>query len=262
MQILDGKNHQRGAYERIALDRILRVLNTGRHWGYLDLPMAAESYTQETICRANETFLTTLRAFVDQWIESGISEDGTETPSSRYVRGLPKGYSESLFDILHDWLGRNMPKTVLMTEGRFGIVDQQPQLRGLELETYARETAIFYLKELLECPAPHRLGRCKNPACRTYFVRKREYKGVIKRGTYCGNCELMGAAERTRQSRQRRKEQQLDAAAKAWPLWKRSNRHRNRAEWIAAQVNKQVGSAARIQAKWVTQNREAILARL
>jgi hypothetical protein len=151
------------------------------------------------IARADAAFLTTLRALVDQWIDSGINEDGIERPSSRHVHPSPKGYQESLFDILLEWLGRNRPRPALMRDGKLGILDLRPNLHGLELDTYARESAIFYLSELLECPAPHRLARCKN--CRTYFARKRERKGDIKRGTYCGKCELLGAAERTKLSR-------------------------------------------------------------
>jgi hypothetical protein len=259
MEILDGKNHRRGAYEKFVLGMTVERLNNGRHWGWLDHPHVAKNYTPEGILRANATFLKTLRALVDQWIESGVREDGIDVPSSRYVRGLPKGYSESIFDVLHGWLGRNMPKPALMNDGRIAILDQSPR-PGLEAETYAREAAIFHLKELLESPAPHRLAKCKN--CRNYFARKREHKGQIKRGTYCGNCELIGAAERTRLSRQRRKNQLLEAAAKAWPQWTRSHRNPSQAEWVAKQVNTQAHSGVHIHAKWVTQNREKILERV
>jgi len=262
MEIFDGKNHYRGAYEKFVLGQMVELLNTGRHWGLLQHPLVAQGYTPEALRRADAAFLTTLRALVDQWIDSGINEDGTETPSSRYVRGLPRGYSESLFDILCGWLGRNMPKPLLSSDGRIGIIDQPPNHYGLEAETYAREQAIYYFKELLESPVPHRLGKCKNPECRTYFARKRERNGGIKRGTYCGNCELIGAAERTRLSRQRRKNQQLDAAAKAWAQWKKSNKHPSQSEWVAKQVNKQICTGTRIQAKWVTQNRNEILKRM
>jgi hypothetical protein len=260
MQILDGKNHQRGAFEKIALDRVVGLLNGGRHWGWLISPVTAKNYTPEAISRADAAFLSTFRALVDQWIESGINEDGLETPSSRYVRGLPKGYSESLFDVLHRWLGRNMPKPALLNDGKIGILDRMPELYGLDLDAYARESAIYYLKELLECPDPYRLARCKN--CKRYFARKRAHKGVIKRGIYCGSCELVGAAERTRLSRQRRKDQQLDAAAKAWAQWTRSRKHPNHADWVARQVNRQALGGAPIQAKWVTQNKKNILQRV
>jgi len=263
MQILDGKNHCHGAYEKFVLDWIVELLNTGRHWGFLDVSPMAQNYSSAVLQRADAEFLKTLRALVDQWIASGINEDDTETPSHRYVRGLPKGYSESLFDILHRWLLRNMPQPALMNEGRIAILDQRPKLsHGADAETFAREMAIYYLKELLESPAPDRLGRCQNHKCRTYFGRKRENKGDIKRGAYCGNCKLIGAAERTRLSRQRRGNERMDAAAKIWPLWTKSHRRSNRAEWVAMQVNRQFPHWPEIRGKWVTQNMEQITKRV
>jgi hypothetical protein len=258
MRIFDGKNHHRGAYDRIALDVVLELLNGREYWAWIKLPPTSTNYTPEELLRADEVFLSTLRALVDQWINSGIRDDGTEMPSSRYVRPAPKGYSESLFEVLHGWLGRNMPKPALLSNGQIAIIDQRPELYPLDVDSYARETAIYYLKELFECPAPSRLGKCRN--CGTYFARKRERRGQIKRGTYCGKCELIGAVERTRLSRQLRKNLQLEAAARAWPQWTKSHSHPNQAEWVARQVNKQVRTGVRIQAKWVTQNRKRILA--
>jgi len=262
MQILDGKNHRRGAYDRIALDIIVKVLNGGWFWRWMDDALIAMNHTAEQIKRADATFLRAFRALVDQWIDSGIDEDGIETPSRRYVRGLPKGYSESLFDILLEWLSRNMPRPALMNEGRIGILDQRPSPQGMDLETYAHESAVYFLKELLECPTPHRLGRCRNTKCRAYFARKRVRTGNIKRGTYCGKCELLGAAERTRLSRLCRKNQQLDAAATAWGQWKKNNRHPKRADWVSTQVNRRFPRWPHIHAKWVTQNAAAILERV
>jgi hypothetical protein len=155
-----------------------------------------------------------------------------------------------------------MLRTVVMHDGRIAIAEQQPEFYGREPDIYADEMAMYYLKELLESPAPHRLGRCKNPACGLYFFRKRERKGYIKRGTYCGKCKLIGGAERTRLSRLRRKNQQLDAAAVAWGKFRRSNRHPNHVEWIARRVNRQFPRCHQIQSKWVTQNMKEILRRM
>lgn len=262
MQILDGKNHRRGAYEKVALDLILHVLLTGKHWGSLDFPGASQNYPSGDKERARTMFLNTFRALVDQWIDSGIDADGIETPSNRYVRGPPPGYSESLFDVLLGWLGRNMPRPALMNEGTIAILEQRPQLSGHDLEAYARESAIFYLKELLECENRSRLGRCRNPRCRVYFIRKRTRRGDIKRGSYCGKCAIIGAAERTRLSRQHRKDQQLDAAAVAWTQWKKNTRYPQQAEWTAVQVNRKFPRWPQIRVKWVTQNKQAILARV
>ncbi len=156
---------------------------------------------------------------------------------------------------------RNMPKPALLTNGRIGILDRRPEPYGLAVDEYARETAIYYLKELLECPAPHRLGRCRNSRCGRYFIRRRERKTEIKRGAYCGGCQLIGAAERTRLSRQRTKERLLHAAAEAWPRWTKSNRHPVREDWVAREVSKHAGTV-RIQRKWVSQNKKAVLALL
>ena len=261
MQILDGKDHRRGRYERVALDIIVEILNTGRHWGWLDHTSIAGTYTPEKVGRAQSLFLRTFRGLVDQWIDSGIREDGTDIPSQRDIRSLPKGCSESLFDILYTWVSRNTPRPALMNDGRIDILDMRPSLHSLELEAYSRESAIFHLQELLECPNPHRLARCSNPNCRIYFARKREHKGLIKRGTYCGKCQIIGGAERTRLSRQYRKNQQISAAALAWPKWTRTNRNPRRAEWVAKQVNRQFRNWPSIKGKWVTQNMSEILRR-
>lgn len=282
MQILDGKNHR--LYDRIAPDIIVEVLNTGRHWGWLEHQQTSDKYPPETVRRANEIFLRTFRGLVDQWIDSGIREDGAETPSRREIRGrwvdsateegltgpaarkyvpaVPKGYSTELFEVLLGWLNRNLPKPALMNNGRIAILDQRPILQGSDLETYARESAIYYLKELLECPAPSRVGRCKNDACRTYYVRKRARNGAIKRGAYCGKCIGIGATERTRRSRQRRKEMQLDVAAEAWEQWKKSSAHPRQADWVAKRVNQKFPHLRNIQAKWVTQNLPEIMKRI
>jgi len=58
MQILDGKNHQRRAFEKVALDMIIDLLNTGRYWGWISFPPTSNSYTREAILRADDVFLT------------------------------------------------------------------------------------------------------------------------------------------------------------------------------------------------------------
>ena len=254
MQILDGKNHQHGVYEKFILIRITEVLRTGKKWGFLDHPLVMGDFPPDAITRANAIFLETLRKLVDQWIDSGLDEYGMETPSARYVREVPKGYKQSLFDILLGWLSRNMPKPAMMNDGRIGIQETRPYPHGIDAETYARETAIYFLKELLDATDRDRFSRCNNSECRTYFLRKRIHKGTIKRGSYCGKCQLIGGAERTRISRQRRKDEQLRAAAEAWKSWNRTSRYPRQHEWVVAHVNRQFKNWQPIKAKWVTQN--------
>jgi hypothetical protein len=89
VQILDGKNHSGGAYERFFRDLILDFLNGEEtHWGLLALPQIPElNLPSESECEAaSVAFFIRLRAFVDGFLQTGIDSSGIETPSSRRVR--------------------------------------------------------------------------------------------------------------------------------------------------------------------------------
>jgi hypothetical protein len=78
--------------------------------------------------------------------------------------------------------------------------------------------AIWQSTTSKNCSSPFwsRIGKCANPVCKRYFLRKRQRKTPIKRGSYCGSCKLIGGAERTRLSRERLKREMLAVAAQAW----------------------------------------------
>ena len=80
----------------------------------------------------------------------------------------------------------------------------------------------------------------------------------IKRGIYCGNCKLIGGAERTRLSREQLKLEILEVAAVAWHDWSTNKRRTDRAVWVANEVNKVSGKTRFIRPKWVNQNRKKI----
>ena len=89
MEILDGKNHAGGRYERFIRDRILDLLNGEEtRWGILNWPPIPDlnlpSASQYEA--ANSAFMTRLRAFVNGFIQTGIDSNGIEIPSSRRVR--------------------------------------------------------------------------------------------------------------------------------------------------------------------------------
>ena len=89
MQILDGKNHAGGHYERLFRDLILEFLNgEATHWGVLSWPRIPElNLPSESECEAaSVAFFIRLRAFVDGFLQTGIDSSGIETPSSRRVR--------------------------------------------------------------------------------------------------------------------------------------------------------------------------------
>lgn len=241
MQILDGKDHHRGRYEKFVGDMVVHYLNGGGHWGTLDWAHPGNSSNAEVLERATTTFQKTLRELVDQLIETGVDQDGIETPSNRRVRASVDEPPIPLFEVLHEWLGRNMPKPALMNDGTIAILETLPLAHGKDPNAYARDMAIYYFKDILESPARSRIGKCANRSCQKYFVRQRERRSAIKRGTYCGKCKLVGAAERTRISRLRRKVQMLSIAAEAWSRWEKRPVRTDRAKWVATQVNRKFG---------------------
>jgi hypothetical protein len=261
MQILDGKRHDRLA-ERSHVARVAYFLNGGGHWGRLDL---SEMYSLEERQQADTEFRATLRALVNQWIDSGKGPDGIDEPQKRDLFKVPPGYTERLYDVLLVWLGRNLPQPVLMGTGKIGIIDQPPSLLALdanklsrhrslsELKVYARDCALYHFKDLLDSPSALCLTRCSNPKCTApYYVRARVRTKEIKRGAYCGKCTGVGSAERVRASRTARKRELIEHAAGFWNKWKPKRQFGSRSKWVASQMN--MGLTGR----WVSQHRAEI----
>lgn len=271
MQILDGKNHAGGRYERFFRDLILDFLNGEEtHWGVLSWPRIPElNLPSGSECEAaSAAFFNRLRAFVDGFLQTGIDSNGIETPSSRRVRAsvdeapiMTVSADEApvvIFDeIQASWL-RNQPRPLLNGDGTMAIGVNQPRWENQNPELYARDMATHYFQELLSSPLWTRIGKCVNPTCKRYFLRKRQRNTGIKRGSYCGTCKLIGGAERTRLSRERLKQEMLRVAAAAWREWGRRARRTDRADWVANRVNKAFGKTYFIRPKWVNQNRDAI----
>jgi len=271
MQILDGKNHAGGRYDRFIRDMILDLLNgMETRWGILNWPPIPDlNLPSASQCEAaNSAFITRLRAFVDGFIQTGIDSSGIETPSSRRVRAsvdeppiMTVSANETpavIFDeIYHSWR-RNQPRPLLNGDGTMAVGVRRPLWENQAPELYARDMATYYFQELLSSPYWSCIGKCVNPVCKRYFFRKRQRKTAIKRGSYCGSCKLIGGAERTRLSRERAKREMLQVAAQAWEEWGTRGRRTDRTAWVANRVNKVFGKTRFIRPKWVNQNREAI----
>lgn len=271
MQILDGKNHAGGRYERFFRDLIIDLLNGDEpRWSVLALPRIPElNLPSESECEAaSAAFFIRLRAFVDGFLQTGIDGSGIETPSSRRVRAsadeapiMTVSTDEGpvvIFDEIYESWRRNQPRPLLNGDGTMAIGVSQPRWENQDPNQFARDTATYYFQELLSSPLWTRIGKCANPSCNRYFLRKRQRKTAIKRGSYCGRCKLIGGAERTRLSRQRLKQEMLRVAAEAWQEWGTRARRTGRAVWIANRVNQTFGKTRFIRPKWVNQNRNAI----
>jgi hypothetical protein len=272
MQIFDGKNHAGGHYhQRYFRDLIVDLLNgEDTHWGILAWPGIPElNLPSESECKAaSAAFLIRLRAFVDGFLQTGIDSSGIETPSSRRVRAsvdeapiMTLSADEApvvIFDEIYESWRRNQPRPLLNGDGTRAIGADRPRWERQAPEVYARDMATYYFQELLESPFWSCIGKCANPACKRYFLRKRQRKTPIKRGSYCGSCKLIGGADRTRLSRERVKGEMVQVAAKAWQEWGTQRHRTNRSAWVANKVNKAFGKTRFIYPKWVNQNRAAI----
>ena len=271
MEILDGKNHAGGRYERFIRDMILDLLNGEEtRWGILNWPpipnLKLPSASQREA--ANSAFIIRLRAFVDGFIQTGIDASGAETPSSRRVRAsvdespiMTVSADETpvvIFDEIYESWRRNQPRPLLNGDGTMAIGASQPRWENQAPELYARDMATYYFQELLASPFVSCIGKCVNPVCKRYFFRKRQRKTAIKRGSYCGSCKLIGGAERTRLSRERAKREMLQVAAQAWHDWGTRGSRTDRAVWVANRINRVFGKTRFICPKWVNQNSEAI----
>ena len=271
MQILDGKNHAGGRYERFFRDLIIDLLNGDEpRWSVLAWPRIPElKLPSESECEAaSAAFLFRLRAFVDGFLQTGIDSSGIEIPSSRRVRAsvdeapiMTVSVDEApvvIFDEIYESWRRNQPRPLLNGDGTMAIGVNQPRWENQDPNQFARDTATYYFQELLSSPLWTRIGKCANPICKRYFLRKRQRKTAIKRGSYCGSCKLIGGAERTRLSRERSKQEMLRVAAEAWREWGTRARRTDRAVWVANRVNKAFGKTRFIRPKWVNQNHDAI----
>jgi hypothetical protein len=77
VQILDGKNHAGGHYERLFRDLILEFLNgEATHWGVLSWPRIPElNLPSESECEAaSVAFFIRLRAFVNGFLHRRAAE--------------------------------------------------------------------------------------------------------------------------------------------------------------------------------------------
>jgi hypothetical protein len=232
LEILDGKNHAGGRYERFIRDMNLDLLNGEEtRWGVLNWPPIPDLKLPSASQRraANSAFIIRLRAFLDGFIQTGIDSSGVETPSSRRVRAsvdespiVTVSADETpvvIFDEIYESWRRNQPRPLLNGDGTTAVGVGQPRWENQAPELYARDMATYYFQELLASPFWSCIGKCANPVCKRYFLRKRQRKTAIKRGSYCGSCKLIGGAERTRLSRERAKREMLQVAAQAWREW-------------------------------------------
>ena len=235
------------------LRHLLKLLNDG--------PECADSHEA-----VRAPFLVVFRSLVNQWIDSGKDAEGVESPFKRNLRDVPPGYSRSLILVLADWFQQVKPLSWLEPDGTIGVgvgypIAQKVDAQGcmyIDHAEYARELAVTEFQMLLELPCAPKLTRCANPACQSYYIRKRVRVNEIKRGTYCASCIGVGSLSRTKATREKRKQRLVEDAARFWVSWAQEKRRTTRSEWIAEQMNKASRPEVLVTSVWVSRNRIAI----
>ncbi len=209
-------------------------------------------------------FKSTLRALVDQWIESGranVTVTGDE-PLKRDVIWRSPLYPKALFETVVARFWEAHPSRVTV-EPNGSLVQQVgiPESAGSEDSLrWAREKAIFEFARLLDSPSPQRLSRCDG--CGRYFVRQRVPVKAIYHGTFCAKekCKHKGGAKRIVDRREQLARDKIRWAADALVKWKPGKRCGEKKDWIRKTVNEELRMLGLdpIEVNWVTWHQEDI----
>lgn len=241
----------------------MEILNGSRRWQksrYFSL------FEPQALSETHEEVVRLLRRFVDQWIDSGRDEKtGSEEPHRRRADKIPPGYDRStttpLRETLLEWYKRAPPVIAVDSEaGSCSTVVKPPtgDPRG-DLRAFVEGTAIYYVHELLNSRDAFRVARCARPECRSYYLRQRLPRTLIKRGTYCGKCSGAGSLARMQATRDSRRQTLVQSAADFWDAFRPSRSHPRRSDWVALKVNRKLrADIERITGKWITQNQKEI----
>lgn len=244
------------------------LLNGGHIWQTfpLDLhnyapsyPDYAPSYDEGQKRVADHEFRRRFRLLIDQWIFSGRGPDNVEIPRDRTIFAVPEGGGKTLFDVLGEWLEINRPLALMSSPARIEFSPaRMPLAEGRSPDIFGCEYAVYWLTHVLIHPRAGLLvARCENARCGKYYFRQRKTLRSITRGSYCGKCPRIGAAERTKISRRLRSESLISLAASVWPGdWKPTARYKRLEEQVAAAMRK--NRWVHVRSNWVTRNRAAI----
>jgi hypothetical protein len=128
-----------------------------------------------------------LRLYIDQWLDTGMTAQGAETPSTRDLAKAPGAHAaisrfasklRVQFEVRRDGLGLRLPSW----SGKKPLEMETP------LETADKLCALFFL-----CDWRLRLAKCRRAACGRYFELK-HWNRVYKRGIACPDCARVRSA--------------------------------------------------------------------
>lgn len=260
---MDLLNTISGKDRQIVLRQVVDMLNRVPNANIISALRGKAQFNAEAVAQAASVFDETIRSVCDQWIDSGRSGPGrlVDTPLDRDVNAILPGYQRPLFDVLAEWLGRNIVPLALQRSGELAVIypnvglakiNDSPSLVG-------RDFAIGWFKRLLDFPDRYRFARCANPCCQKYFAYARMPKGSIKNGTFCKKCKGYASVQRTLSTRDRRTKEMVGFAADVWEQRKPNSGHGSHKKWVAEQVSKRLRMTETPKTgRWVTTHQQEI----
>ena len=245
----------------ITQELFLRVLNNqSPHFG-MDELRSLPGYDAE-----EKQFQRLLRSYVNQWIDTGVFEDGTEALNERgrlhnrwFKQGqlLPDAVEKSkalaaAYTVVLEVFRQNT-QTVLSEDGLEIIFPTyEPKMERAPLDGLAEREAKRFFVWFLASELRVKLGRCR--ACNTFEIKTRKF---YKAGTYCRRCKAKTSAGKItrekRQNLQRKRKETLDAVRKSWRGGIDPNDLAMRKR-LADEVNRRLRDEEEITSKWVKRN--------
>jgi len=216
---------------------------------------------------------TQLRQYVDEWLETGLSDDGRETLELRSWIRAPRALT-----VLEDYASKQDPRLRFRRVPAEFVVDvgssedpwQTSAITGLldPIGRAWREVARL-LFGLVTSDWGSRLCKCRYALCGRYFVHLKPRRSY-KHGTFCGNHQMAWTA--TRQVKERRhlaRSALIDLAATELLKMRINGPHwqvdRQRKIQLAKDISAQIRitdfapfGPARLSLTWVTRNRQEI----
>ncbi len=203
---------------------------------------------------ACKTVRDLLSAYVDEWLRTGIQEDGGEEPANRRVQETKTAYA-----VARAYCDKN-PATVMPHNGGLDVffgffgweLDDSPlgENNRESLIDDARNEAALIFTLLIDAPWRDRVYKCAR--CGKYGVLRRKPRQYYKRGIHCEKCATAASAVASRRgSLSDLQERRAKVATAAWRAWKPENGDRKR--WVLAKVNDaRENSDDFIKINWVT----------
>jgi hypothetical protein len=158
-----------------------------------------------------------LRAWVDEWLNSGRTPEGVEDARERSFNFAPHNVGQAADDFTKRWKIRLAPSSQRIKLK----VEPDPLFRHSHEDRATERLILFLLSDLR-----FKLAKCRIESCGQYFILN-HWKRTYKRGTLCATCQrlrsLQSAAQSTAEARHRAEEKLYELAAKRFGRRLQSN---------------------------------------